>query len=96
MGDEPVIARFFIDWNGMMSHANELLERVGLGRIDPRTRVRSLGIGHQQLVEIAKALRSRSRILVLDEPTSALTHSEVENLMSLLRNASCAIVSSQC
>ncbi len=83
LGDE-ILKNFFIDWDEMYSRANMLLEKVGL-KIDSRTEVRNLGIGQQQLVEIAKALRSKCRILVLDEPTSALTQSEVENLMSLLQ-----------
>ena len=53
--------------------------------IDPRTPVGNLGIGQQQLVEIAKALSQEARILVLDEPTAALTESEVETLFTILR-----------
>jgi len=54
--------------------------------IDPRTPVGDLGIGQQQLVEIAKALSKNARILVLDEPTAALTESEVETLFTILRD----------
>ena len=52
--------------------------------INPRTKVGNLGIGQQQLVEIAKALSQEARILVLDEPTAALTESEVETLFGIL------------
>src|SRR5207253_5568942 len=52
--------------------------------IDPRTPVINLGIGQQQLVEIAKALSQEARILVLDEPTAALTDAEVETLFEIL------------
>src|SRR5450631_3632823 len=65
---------------------------------NPRRRVRELGVGQQQLVEIAKALSQNPRILVLDEPTSALTESEVHNLMNVLRDlkskgVSCILIS---
>jgi ABC-type sugar transport system ATPase subunit len=52
--------------------------------IDPHTAIRNLGIGQQQLVEIAKALSQEAQILVLDEPTAALTDSEVETLFGIL------------
>ncbi len=83
MGDEPM-KHFLIDWDEMYSKSNTLLKKVGIG-MDSRILVRNLGIGHQQLVEIAKALRCKSKILVLDEPTSALTQSEVEILHHLLK-----------
>jgi D-xylose transport system ATP-binding protein len=54
--------------------------------IDPRVPVGNLGIGQQQLVEIAKALSKEAKILVLDEPTAALTESEVETLCNILRD----------
>lgn len=83
MGNEPM-KNGLIDWDEMHSKANELLRRVGVDK-DSNTEVRYLGIGHQQLVEITKALRTKCGILVLDEPTSALTQSEVEILMNLLK-----------
>ncbi|MCX7748954.1 MAG: xylose ABC transporter ATP-binding protein [Clostridia bacterium] len=82
IGNE-LIKNFLIDWDEMYKSAKELLEKVNL-YISPETIVGKLGIGHQQLVEIAKALRGSNSILVLDEPTSALAQSEVENLMNLL------------
>lgn len=63
--------------------ARQLLDDLHLA-IDPQTPVRSLGIGQQQLVEIAKALSHDARILVLDEPTAALTDAEVATLFSIL------------
>src|SRR4051812_25167672 len=65
--------------------AEELLASLHL-RVDPRTPVRNLGIGQQQLVEIAKALSQDARILVLDEPTAALTESEVETLFTIIES----------
>ncbi len=59
------------------------LDRVGL-RIDPRTPVSELGVARQQMVEIAKALSLDARVLILDEPTSALTDDEVDHLFALM------------
>ncbi len=73
----------FIGWNKLFSDAGDLLDRLHL-KIDPQTPARQLGIGQQQMVEIAKALSQRARILVLDEPTAALTDSEVETLVAIL------------
>src|SRR5215212_2973096 len=76
LGREP--RRFgIIQWETLYSRARKLLGDLRLP-LDPRTPVGHLGIGQQQLVEIAKALSQEARILVLDEPTAALTESEVE------------------
>jgi D-xylose transport system ATP-binding protein len=72
-----------VDWSELYHRAGKLLSDLHLS-IDPRTPVGDLGIGQQQLVEIAKALSKNARILVLDEPTAALTESEVETLFSIL------------
>src|ERR1044072_8854783 len=73
-----------VDWTELYHRAGKLLSDLNLP-IDPRTLVGDLGIGQQQLVEIAKALSKNARILVLDEPTAALTESEVETLFWVLR-----------
>jgi len=72
-----------INWDELFSRAQKLLDELHL-QIDPRIPVRNLGIGQQQLVEIAKALSQNARILVLDEPTAALTDAEVETLFGIL------------
>ncbi|MDT7602775.1 MAG: D-xylose transport system ATP-binding protein [Acidobacteriota bacterium] len=72
-----------VRWEELYRRAGQLLEDLRL-KVDPRTPVRQLGIGQQQLVEIAKALSQNARILVLDEPTAALTGSEVETLFGIL------------
>src|SRR5687767_14635099 len=83
LGREP--SRFgVIDWSELYHRATKLLSDLHLA-IDPRVEVGSLGIGQQQLVEIAKALSQNAKILVLDEPTAALTESEVETLFDILR-----------
>jgi ABC-type sugar transport system ATPase subunit len=82
LGREP--RRFgIINWEDLYSRAQKLLDNLHL-EIDPRTPVIKLGIGQQQLVEIAKALSQDARVLVLDEPTAALTDAEVETLFSIL------------
>lgn len=84
LGKEP--SRFgVINWSELYHKASKLLQELNLP-IDPRESVGSLGIGQQQLVEIAKALSQDAKILVLDEPTAALTESEVETLFSILRD----------
>lgn len=64
--------------------ARELLDQFGLQAIDPATRLASLGVGQQQIVEIAGALNRNCRLLILDEPTAALSAAEVENLFQWL------------
>lgn len=83
LGREP--RRFgIINWEELYSRAQKILEELHLS-IDSRMPVRNLGIGQQQLVEIAKALSQNARILVLDEPTAALTDTEVETLFTILK-----------
>ncbi|CAN5614718.1 xylose ABC transporter ATP-binding protein [soil metagenome] len=82
LGKEP--SRFgVINWSELYHKAAKLLKDLHLP-IDPRVKVGNLGIGQQQLVEIAKALSQNAKILVLDEPTAALTESEVETLFGIL------------
>src|SRR5829696_9325232 len=82
LGREP--ARYgVIDWTELYNRAGKLLQDLHLP-INPRIPVGNLGIGQQQLVEIAKALSKKAKILVLDEPTAALTESEVETLFAIL------------
>ena len=73
-----------IDRKEARRQAAAALARVGL-EIDPTTPVRELGIARQQLVEIAKALSLDARVLILDEPTAALTDDEVDRLLGLMR-----------
>src|SRR6202043_1681650 len=61
-----------------------ITDKIGLRR-DPMTLVRDLSVAEQQLVEIARALSMRSRIIVMDEPTSALSEAEVANLAGIIR-----------
>jgi D-xylose transport system ATP-binding protein len=79
LGNEPRRGPF-IDWLAVFQRTRELLSRFAV-EIDPMTRVGDLGVGQQQLVEIVKALSKKSKILILDEPTAALSESEVEQLL---------------
>jgi putative multiple sugar transport system ATP-binding protein len=74
-----------IDWNETIKRANDMLKKVRLDT-NPAEKVKNLGVGKQQLVEIAKALSKDVKLLILDEPTSALNEDDCENLLSLLRD----------
>ncbi|WP_210527308.1 sugar ABC transporter ATP-binding protein [Rubellimicrobium arenae] len=76
----------FVDRKAMRSRARTLLEAVGLGDVDPGLAVSHLRAGEQQLVEIAKAMVTRPRLLILDEPTSSLTPAEAGRLFALVRD----------
>ncbi len=80
-------ARFggIIDRRRLEAAARTALARVGLSGLDPSTPAAALGVGHQQLVEIAAGLAQECRLLILDEPTAALTGAEIETLFALLR-----------
>ncbi|MCA4133488.1 multiple monosaccharide ABC transporter ATP-binding protein [Arthrobacter sp. M4] len=82
LGNEPV-RRGIIDWAEARRRSLELLARVGL-REDPDTPIKEIGVGKQQLVEIAKALNKSVRLLILDEPTAALNESDSQHLLDLI------------
>ena len=85
LGREPrKFGNSIIDDKALYVQAGELLDRLQI-KIDPRSYLRDLSVARQQMVEIAKALSFESRILVMDEPTAALTDSEVETHFSLER-----------
>ncbi|MFD5099940.1 multiple monosaccharide ABC transporter ATP-binding protein [Streptomyces albidochromogenes] len=75
--------RGVISWNETLKHAAALLRRVGL-REHPQTRVADIGVGKQQLVEIAKALAKEVKLLILDEPTAALNDADSAQLLRLI------------
>ncbi|MBW7984257.1 xylose ABC transporter ATP-binding protein [Enterobacillus tribolii] len=74
-----------MDYDAMYVRCRTLLEQVRLN-VDPNTKVGELGLGQQQLVEIAKALNKQVRLLVLDEPTASLTESETDILLDIVRD----------
>ncbi|MDR3174613.1 MAG: sugar ABC transporter ATP-binding protein [Treponema sp.] len=73
-----------IDWKAVNRRARELLDDLGID-IDPRIKLERLSIGQRQMVEIAKAMSTNPKVLQLDEPTSAITSSEVHSLFKLIR-----------
>ncbi|MFJ8666631.1 multiple monosaccharide ABC transporter ATP-binding protein [Streptomyces sp. NPDC093600] len=82
LGNEQA-RRGIVDWNDTLRSARRLLDRVGL-RENPHTPVADLGVGGQQLVEIAKALSKEVKLLILDEPTAALNDEDSAALLDLI------------
>ncbi len=74
-----------IDWRARRQRAVELLSRVGAD-IDPRTIARELSMPQQQLVEIARAVGTQARLIIMDEPTASLSTREVDQLMRVIRD----------
>jgi putative multiple sugar transport system ATP-binding protein len=86
-----------INWHETMTHSQRLLDRVGLAE-SPRTRIADIGVGKQQLVEIAKALSKKVKLLILDEPTAALNDEDSRHLLDLIvdlraQGITCIIIS---
>lgn len=73
-----------IDINEMIKETSKLLNLVHL-KINPTARIKELGIGQQQLVEIAKALYRKAKLLILDEPTAALNENDCKNLLEIIK-----------
>ena len=85
MGNQPLTRLRQIDRKAMRANAERLFRRLGVA-LDPTRPARGLSIADQQLVEIAKALSSDARILIMDEPTAALSGVEVEQLFAVVRS----------
>ncbi|WP_420037875.1 multiple monosaccharide ABC transporter ATP-binding protein [Streptomyces sp. cg28] len=82
LGNEHA-SRGLIDWHETLGHATRQLRRVGLDE-NPNTAVADIGVGKQQLVEIAKALSKEVKLLILDEPTAALNDEDSDKLLDLI------------
>ncbi len=82
LGNE-IEKRGVIDWPDTRTRAVDLLARVGLND-DPETQIKTIGVGKQQLVEIAKALAKDVKLLILDEPTAALNEDDSQHLLDLI------------
>jgi rhamnose transport system ATP-binding protein len=92
-GRQPVKSRS-INWKLMNDEARQLFEQLGVS-LNPRTRARGLSIADQQIVEIAKAISTKANVIVMDEPTAALSSKEVSRLFAVartLRDQGCAVV----
>jgi ABC-type sugar transport system ATPase subunit len=82
IGREPG-SRLFVSWRRLAEDTRAITDKIGLKR-DPMTHVRDLSVAEQQLVEIARALSMQSKLIVMDEPTSALSETEVANLARII------------
>ncbi|MDO5695460.1 MAG: sugar ABC transporter ATP-binding protein [Eubacteriales bacterium] len=85
LGRYPARGKYFVSRSAMRCEAENLLKRVSAD-IDPRLPMKSLSVAQAQMVEIAKCLRPGTRILIMDEPTAALTEKETETLFDIIRD----------
>ncbi len=85
LGREPTLRFPFgiVNWSAMRRQTTEILSRFGL-KVDPRTPVGRLGVACQQIIEIAKAVSCNAKVVVMDEPTAALTERETEKLFTII------------
>lgn len=98
MGNEQTSVKGVINWTKTRSKAKEVLEKVGLGDQDVNEPVNALGVGKQQLIEIAKAMAKDVELLILDEPTAALNDEESAKLLEIMlelkkQGITCIIIS---
>jgi rhamnose transport system ATP-binding protein len=84
LGHAPRTRLGLIDWDRMHADARAMLARVGAPGIDARTRLRDLGIANKHLVAVARALSIDARVVIMDEPTAALSHKEIAELFALV------------
>ena len=79
-----IVRNKMIDWNETLVQAKQVLSRIRVS-VDPETKVKDVSVGIQQLVEIGKALSKNVQLLILDEPTAALSEDDCANLLQILR-----------
>jgi len=84
LGDEQRLASGLLDRKGMIRRTNALMTELG-AQVDPESNIRRLSVAQKQMVEIAKAIKSESRLLIMDEPTTVLTSHEIEILFRIMR-----------
>src|SRR5574344_1948905 len=84
LGNEQKSVKGVVDWTKTKSKAQEMLSKVGLNNEDVNQPVISLGVGKQQLIEIAKAMAKNVELLILDEPTAALNDEESKKLLNIM------------
>ncbi len=84
LGNLPKKALRTVDWQALYSRTSELLLDLGLD-IDPEIPISALTVAQQQLVEIARALSRQAQIIIMDEPTSALSQTEIKSLFAVIR-----------
>ena len=83
LGCEP-LKQGLVDWHSIYQETQKLLDQFGVA-LDPAAEISNIGVGQQQLVEIVKALSKKPKILLLDEPTAALTEAEVKILLKIVK-----------
>ncbi|WP_042462224.1 sugar ABC transporter ATP-binding protein [Neobacillus dielmonensis] len=83
LGKEPAFKKVWINEKAMIGKTKELLDRVGLN-LDPKTLMKNLSVSEKQMVEIAKAISYDSKVIIMDEPTSAITDREVDQLFTII------------
>lgn len=83
LGREPKRAGKLIDWKKLYAMSQDLLAELNLD-INPKEKIKNLSIGHKQMVEIAKALSLDAELIIMDEPTDALTEQETESLFKVI------------
>ncbi len=98
IGNEQKMFKGVIDWTKTRARAQEMLAKVGLGNENVNVPVNSLGVGKQQLIEIAKAMAKKVELLILDEPTAALNDEESKQLLDIMldlkkQGITCIIIS---
>lgn len=84
IGREPRKLKFILNDGGLVKEAEKLFNQLNL-KIDPNRKVQGLSIANQQMVEIVKALSFNSKVLIMDEPTAALTTNEIDELFRIIR-----------
>lgn len=85
LGRHPRLTPGIVNWKRLYAAAQEILDRLGV-HIDPAAPVRELSLGHQQIVELAKALSLNAEIIVMDEPSASLSESEFRVLVRVIRD----------
>ena len=85
IGREPQKAKGFVNLKAEIADAQELINKIGI-KLNPKALVKDLSIAEQYLVEIARAVARNAKVLIMDEPTSALTNAEIDKLFELIGN----------
>lgn len=98
LGNEQTSIKGVINWTETRKRAHEMLEKVGLGNENVNVPIGTLGVGKQQLIEIAKAMAKKVELLILDEPTAALNDEESKQLLEIMlelkkQGITCIIIS---
>jgi ABC-type sugar transport system ATPase subunit len=85
LGREPLTKTGSVDYKKMYDDSRKLLKELGVD-LDPKTKIRDLTVAKHQLVEIVKAISLNAEIIIMDEPTSALSRNEIEYLFTMIKN----------